>query len=177
TKQRQLWKCKDGFVIFYILAGGFGARANRALTKWMEEEGWRNEFLMEMDWDNFDMATSTQETQERLEEPVARFFEGKTKAELYENALKHRLPICPVATPEDLVNNKQLESRGFWTALHHPEIGEVIKYPGVPGQLSETPLEIRRRAPCMGEHNEEIYLEELGFSSEQFVTLKHLKII
>jgi crotonobetainyl-CoA:carnitine CoA-transferase CaiB-like acyl-CoA transferase len=52
------------------------------------------------------------------------------------------------------------------------KLGDTIKYPGAPLKMKETPWKIQRRAPLIGEHNEEVYEKELGLSKEQVTILK-----
>jgi len=177
TRQRLLWPCKDGWVIFYILGGAFGARSNRALAQWMDSEGMADDFIKNMDWETFDMATATQETQDLLEAVTAKFFLTKTKQELYQAAIEKGLGLCPVSIPEDLLENSQLKARNFWVEIDHPELGAAITYPGAFAQTSETPLTMRQRPPLIGEHNEEIYVNELGLSRQELVTLKESGVI
>lgn len=177
TRQRLLWPCKDGWVIFYILSGAFGARSNQALARWMDSEGMADDFIRNMDWEAFDIATATQETQDRLEEVTAKFFLTKTRQELYQAAIERGLGLCPVSNPKDLLESSQLEARNFWVEVDHPELGTTITYPGAFAQASGTPLTIRHRAPLIGEHNEEIYIDELGLSRQQLVTLKQSGVI
>ena len=47
----------------------------------------------------------------------------------------------------------------------------MVPYPGAYAGLSETPCEVRRRPPKIGEHNEEIYMGELGVSRQELVDL------
>jgi crotonobetainyl-CoA:carnitine CoA-transferase CaiB-like acyl-CoA transferase len=61
--------------------------------------------------------------------------------------------------------------------LEHPELGTAITYPGAYGFFSESPVKISRRAPLIGEHNEEIYEKELGISKEKLVILKQAGVI
>jgi formyl-CoA transferase len=49
--------------------------------------------------------------------------------------------------------------------------------PGPFAKLSETPLTINRRAPRLGEHNDEIYRELLGRSAQQLTELRALGAI
>jgi crotonobetainyl-CoA:carnitine CoA-transferase CaiB-like acyl-CoA transferase len=177
TRQRLLWPCKDGWVIFYILGGAFGAKSNRALTQWMDSEGMADDFIRNMDWEAFDMAAATQETQDLLETVTAKFFLNKTKQELYQAAIEKGLGLCPVSIPKDLIESPQLKARNFWVEVDHPELGTAITYPGAFAQASETPLTTRHRAPLIGEHNEEIYINELGLSRQQLVTLKQSGVI
>ena len=48
----------------------------------------------------------------------------------------------------------------------------MLTYPGAPVKMTETPWKIHRRAPLIGEHNEEVYLKELGLSREELALLK-----
>lgn len=67
---------------------------------------------------------------------------------------------------EDLLTrDPQLKERGFYVYLDHPEAG-VIAHDGLTFTLSATPGEIRR-APLLGEHNDYVYREILGFSEEE----------
>jgi crotonobetainyl-CoA:carnitine CoA-transferase CaiB-like acyl-CoA transferase len=172
TRQRLLWKCKDGYVLFYILGGAFGVKTNRAIVKWMEEEKVAPDYLKDMDWSIFDMATQTQEMQDLIEAPVASLFSRHTKGELYEQATKRGIMLCPVSVSKDIFENAQLKARDFWVDISHPELKTSIKYPGAFAKLSQTPLAIRRRAPLIGEHNLEVYRGELGLSSSDLAALR-----
>ncbi len=67
---------------------------------------------------------------------------------------------------EDLqTRDPQLKARGFYVYLDHPEAGRIA-HDGLTFALSKTPGEIRR-APLLGEHNEYVYREVLGFSEEE----------
>jgi benzylsuccinate CoA-transferase BbsF subunit len=67
---------------------------------------------------------------------------------------------------EDLqTRDPQLKARGFYVYLDHPEAGRIA-HDGLTFALSKTPGEIRR-APLLGEHNEYVYKEILGFSEEE----------
>jgi crotonobetainyl-CoA:carnitine CoA-transferase CaiB-like acyl-CoA transferase len=71
-----------------------------------------------------------------------------------------------------MAEDVQLAFRKFWIDVEHPELGTKIKYPGTFAQTAEATPKITRRAPLIGEHNEEIYKKELGISKEKLVMLK-----
>jgi benzylsuccinate CoA-transferase BbsE subunit len=175
-RQRQIFECKDGFVIFYILGGASAAKSNQAITDWMNEEGMGDDYMTGMDWPNFDMSKCTQEQMDRMESSLSRFFLKRTKAELYSEAIKRRIGLCPANDPKTLLEDPQLRARAFWQEVEHPELNRSITYPGGFIKCSEVPITIRRRPPLIGEHNLEIY-EELGLSREELVILKHGNVI
>ena len=85
--------------------------------------------------------------------------------------------LLPAYNAKELLEDQQFASRGYWVEVEHPELGTTITYPGAYFKSSETSWGTTRRAPLIGEHNEEIYEKELGLSSEQLLTLKQAKVI
>ncbi|MEE8174038.1 MAG: CoA transferase [Dehalococcoidia bacterium] len=173
----QMWPCKDGYVSWRYWSGPYAKRWNLPLVRWMESEGTADDFLKGFDWDAFDWRTVSQETIDRIAEPTRKFFMAHTKAELMEGALRHNAMLYPVSTTADMLGSVQLAARGFWTEVEHPELGTTITYPGTFAHTSEAPPGISRRAPLIGEHNQEVYERELGISREDLLTLKQAKVI
>ena len=177
-KLRQTWACKDGFVSFTLSGGQRGSRINRVLVEWMNEESMANTFLKGMDWgEAWDMATTSQELIDSIEEPVARFFMTHTKEDLYHGAIQRRIMLYPVRTISETVGSAQLKERGFWVEVEHPELGCSVTYPGEFIKTSESSCRIRRRAPLIGEHNQNIYCQELGLSDKELAVLKQARVI
>lgn len=174
---RRMWPCQDGYVMWFFFSGVVAKTRNPALVRWMDSEGMADDFLREFDWTTFDWRTTTQEIMDRLEAPTAKFFMSHTKAELLEGALKHRVILYPVSTTRDILESAQLAARGFFVELAHPELGITITYPGAFARCSSASPRILRRAPLVGEHNDEIFESELGLSKEELVTLKQAGII
>ena len=172
---RMVWPCKDGYVMFSIMGGATGAPSNRALVQWMDEEGMAPDFL-KRDWEALDMVKATQEDFDLFQQPIGEFFKQHTQAELHENALKRGIMFYPVNTAREILADPQLEARGFWQLVEHPELTTEIKYPGSFVKLSDTSCEIRRRAPLAGEHNTDVY-KEVGLSEAEITTLKQTNVI
>jgi crotonobetainyl-CoA:carnitine CoA-transferase CaiB-like acyl-CoA transferase len=172
----QLWPCKDGYVSWFYWGGGMSLRTNVPMVKWMESEGMADDFLKNYDWSKFGFNTTREEI-ERIEAPTARFFLAHTKAELFEGALKFGVQLYPVSTHADMLKSPQLEARNFWQEVEHPELGTSITYPGAFVNASEAPPRISRRAPLIGEHNQEIYEKELGISKKELLILKQSSVI
>ncbi|UCB43618.1 MAG: CoA transferase [Dehalococcoidales bacterium] len=171
------WPCKDGLVTWVYMPGQFRAATNTAFVNWMDNEGMATDFLKEFDWEEFDYAEVTQEIMDRLEEPTGKFFMSHTKLELLEGAVRHRILFYPQFDTTDVLESVQLGAREFWVDVEHPELATTLTYPGPFAKLTETPIRITRRAPLIGEHNREIYEEELGIPDEEIVRLKQAGII
>lgn len=176
-KQRLLWPCKDGYVIFYVMGGIAGARTNRNIFKWMDEEDMAPDYFLEFDWETLDMTEQTEGMQQLIEEPIANFFLLHTKEELYVEGQKRGIVIGPVSSPGNILADPQLAARSFWIDIEHNEIGATIRYPGAFVKASETPCVVKRRAPLIGEHNLEIYEGELGLSRDTICVLKQAGVI
>lgn len=174
--QRQVWPCKDGFIFFLMMGRQQGAKTCRQLVKWMDEAGMANEFLLNFEWELFDMATSSQELIDKISQPIAAFFKTRTKQEALEAAVSRSISLCPLMENQDLIDDPNLETRKFWTPIEHPELKTVIPYPRQFLQSSENEMETRSRAPLIGEHNAEVY-GELGLTDEQIEELKEAGVI
>ncbi|MFC2038295.1 CaiB/BaiF CoA transferase family protein [Chloroflexota bacterium] len=172
----RLWPCKDGHVSWFYWGGPMSLRTNVPLVEWMDKAGWGDDFMKSFDWSKFGGETS-QEDLDRIEAPTAKFFLAHTKKELFDGALENGVQLYPVSTPEDMLKSPQLAARGFWQQVEHPELGTTISYPGAFANASESPPRISRRAPHIGEHNREIYEEELNISREDLIALKQAGII
>ena len=174
--QRQVWPCKDGYVFFAMLGGLAGAKTGRQLVAWMDAEGMSNEHLQSIDWENFDMATVTQEEIDRISNPIREFFQIHTKKEILDEALRRSMSICPLLSMQDLLNDANLRARDFWAEMEHPELETKITYPRQFVRSSEKVTMTRFRAPLIGEHNEEVY-REIGLSRQDLVALKQAGVI
>jgi crotonobetainyl-CoA:carnitine CoA-transferase CaiB-like acyl-CoA transferase len=174
---RQIWPCKEGFVIFVLGGGGLRARTNRTLVDWMDSEGMAVDSLKQVNWDAFDMATTSEDFVRSYEEQIGKFFLRHTNKELFEEGIRRHVDIYPVADCKDVADQVQLKERGFWIEVEHPELGARLTYPGAFVKSTEIRTEASHRAPLIGEHNEEIYVKGLGFSHAELTMLKQAKII
>lgn len=172
----RIWRCKDGYVS-WAHGGNSRLTPSLPLVRWMEEEGFRDEFLERFDWDRPNFNETTQEEMDRIEAPTARFFLERTKAQLFEGAVTHGVMLYPVATTADMLENVQLKERAFWLQLEHAALGGRFTYPGSFVRATETPVRIRVAAPKVGEHNLQVYESELHIDRQQILLLKQAGII
>jgi crotonobetainyl-CoA:carnitine CoA-transferase CaiB-like acyl-CoA transferase len=107
---------------------------------------------------------------DHIQEVVVAFMLKHPKEYLYEEAQARRVLAGMVSTPEDISINKQLAGRGWWREIEDTGRGKTLRYPGPPWQFEGTPATLRRAAPLLGEHNQEIF-GELGLSADEIGAL------
>ena len=74
-----------------------------------------------------------------------------------------------------MINDPQVLANDYITQFDHPVWGR-IKMLGFPWAFQETAASVRREAPVLGQHTEEILLE-LGYSWDDITKLKEEEII
>ena len=99
---------------------------------------------------------------EPLYEELGKIVATRTNAEWLEALDGANVPAMVVNTLETLLHDPQLEATGFWKIVEHPTEG-TLRTTDIPTSYSETPGEIRRLPPRMGEHSVEV-LGEAGFT-------------
>jgi crotonobetainyl-CoA:carnitine CoA-transferase CaiB-like acyl-CoA transferase len=172
------WPCKDGYVN-YMVQGGSVAYSTRALLEWMKEDSFDTADLDTIDWEKMGYGAITPELMDQLGGPLGDFFKGHTRAELVQGSLDRRILLFPVATPSALQDHPQLEARGYFKELEHPELGATVQYPGafVKSGDGGDIAGIYRRPPLIGEHNTVIFQGELGITGSELESLKRSGVI
>jgi crotonobetainyl-CoA:carnitine CoA-transferase CaiB-like acyl-CoA transferase len=172
-----VWPVKDGYVLYFLYTGAFGAEEDKRLVKWLEEEGLVDGFIKSVDWANLDWRQKKREDGDRIMAYFGRLFKSKTKAELLDGGYKRDILVQPVCTPKDIFEHPQFKETLYWQDVEHDDLDVTMKYPGRFCLASETPLKIWRRAPLIGEHNLEIYEKELGITRQKLISLKQAGVI
>lgn len=170
--QRIAWPCKDGAVVLFIAGGKPFARGNRALVELMDQNGMADDFLKGIDWESFDQGTMTQELHDDIESRYVKFFMRYTRGELHKIGTDCGIRISPMMGPRDLIEYDQLKARELWQEVEHPDLNANITYPGPLFRSSPHGPQRITRAPHVGEHNEDIYVAELGLSKEDLGVLR-----
>jgi CoA:oxalate CoA-transferase len=107
---------------------------------------------------------------------LAPWLTSHTKEEIYKLCREKKIPFAPVRNTKEVVNDPHLKVREYFVEVEHPATGP-LKYPGAPYKLSETPWKVDRPAPLLGEHNEEVYCQRLGYPKEELSKLRQGGII
>jgi crotonobetainyl-CoA:carnitine CoA-transferase CaiB-like acyl-CoA transferase len=87
------------------------------------------------------------------------------------------LPATAVQLPEERIDHDPNTSAwGLWPTVKHSYMGDV-RVDGMPVHFSRTDWEISRGAGCLGEHNDYVFGEILGYSSTDIATFRSEGVI
>ncbi len=159
-----VYPCKDGFIRVIALT----PRQWDALVRVLDNP----DVLMMEEWRDFMYRIGNAQDLAFL---VKEYTMQYTMLELFEAGSKEGVPIAPILKVGDFYNSPHTKAREFFIEVEHPIAGKG-DYPGPPYKWTETPPRIQSPAPCLGEHNEEIY-SELGLSKEDQTRLKDSKVL
>jgi crotonobetainyl-CoA:carnitine CoA-transferase CaiB-like acyl-CoA transferase len=112
---------------------------------------------------------------DEIDELVSAWLSQQDKAEAVRKAQEIRHPFTEVLTPADLLEDPQLQARGFLPEVEHPLLG-AFRHIGPAFVMGETPLRVER-APLLGEHNVEIYCQRLGLTAEELSGLRERGVV
>lgn len=161
----EIMQAKDGYIYICCIE----EHQWRSLLEVMGSPEWGNEELF---GDRIQRALNWDALGPLLEEYVSQ----QTVLDLYRRGQARRVPLAPVSTMGDLVNNEHLKARGFFVEIAQPVAG-THKYPGAPLKYEKTPWEIRMPAPTLGQHNDEIFGKRLGIGKARLDELKRKGVI
>lgn len=157
--------CKDGYVFIAAVEEAQWQRLVDLMGKpaWAADPRFRDRLGRAEHW-------------ESLKPLVETWTLERSKMEICRTAQASRIPISPVSTAADVLTSPHLAAREFFVEVEHPDAGRW-PYPGAPYRFAATPWRIRRRAPRLGEHNDEVYGEWLGRSGGELDTLRRTGVI
>jgi crotonobetainyl-CoA:carnitine CoA-transferase CaiB-like acyl-CoA transferase len=107
---------------------------------------------------------------------IGNWMKQRTRKEICSEAQASSCPIAPINSSEDVVESEQMNARGIFVKMEHPAAGSM-KIPSAPYQFSKTPWRLESAAPLLGEHNERIYCERLGYDREELSDLEKTGVI
>jgi len=76
----------------------------------------------------------------------------------------------------DLAECPHLEARDFFVEVDHPVVGSA-RYPGMAVRLPGEEISGAQPAPLLGQHNSEIFGQELGYTAQELITLRQHNVI
>jgi len=173
-----LWPCKDGYVTWIYWFGIQARSTNPVSIRWLQSLGLKDEWLIGFDASGIYWADITPELIDRILQPIMAVFMQYTKSELLESALRQKVSLYPVSDARDILYNSHrshLEARGFWRTVEHPSVSESLTYPGAFARMSTAAFRLMR-APTIGEHDEDVYVE-LGINAAELNRLRQARVV
>jgi crotonobetainyl-CoA:carnitine CoA-transferase CaiB-like acyl-CoA transferase len=101
---------------------------------------------------------------------------ARTRDEALAELERARIPCGPVYDLDEVLADPQVNARRLLEELEYPGGAPAIPVAATPMRLGETGGEVRRRAPQLGEHTDEV-LEELGFAAREIATFRQEGVV
>jgi len=166
---RVVWELSDGYCFHSIMTGKFGAPANTALSKWMNDEKYENP-MVAVDWQSYDRSALDADTRLQWEAAIHKFFTSKTKHDIATEGKERGIRATIANAPNDVINDQHLVFRGFFQDLKLPA-QSTVKHPNYFLHFSEGQYQVPPIFSRPGQHNQSVYGELLGLDEDQIETL------
>jgi crotonobetainyl-CoA:carnitine CoA-transferase CaiB-like acyl-CoA transferase len=155
-----VYRCKDGWVRLFILPRDHWL----TLLEWIGNPP-------ELSDPVFEDQHMRRENSDLINPYVEQLCQRYTKQELYLEGQQRHLAITPMNNPAEFVDSPQTQARGFFAEVEHPVVGKYRQI-GAMHRYSEASHPIHRAAPLVGQHNDDIFIGELGLTPEELAALR-----
>ena len=122
--------------------------------------------LPELDDDRFRTPSARLVNAEELGRILDDYFIRQNKYDMFYGSHKRRFIFGVIQSPKEAMDDPQFAHRGFFTEQEHPVMGSLT-FPGAPFTLESTPWQDGTPAPSIGQHNQDILGQRLGFDTVQ----------
>jgi crotonobetainyl-CoA:carnitine CoA-transferase CaiB-like acyl-CoA transferase len=158
-----IYETADGFMTVAVMTNKEWAALTRALERpqWLEDARFQTPALRDQNID-----ARLEMTQDVLK--------TRTTKEWLERLEAAGVPCAPVLTREQVIAHPQVIASGILIESEHPTAGRLRQTRAA--ARFEAPMLVRRGAPRLGEHSQEI-LRELGLAEEAIAALRQERII
>ncbi|HBK79597.1 MAG TPA: CoA transferase [Nitrospinae bacterium] len=164
TAPYQAFKCSDGYIVLGAANQPNWERTCKAMGR--EDLMERDEYKTDKD-----RAVNYLKLAEELEEA----FGSDTRASWLQRLEAEGVPCGPILNMAETFDHPQIKARGMAVDVEHPAAG-ATRVLGFPPQLSGTPGIVRKPAPTLGQHTDEV-MKELGKSAGETGRLREEGIV
>lgn len=83
---------------------------------------------------------------------------------------EHNIPCGPILSTKEIIEDSSLVENEMVVSVEHPERG-TFRTVGCPIKLSDSPVQVKT-SPLLGQHNEDVFVGELGLNPSEFAGLR-----
>jgi crotonobetainyl-CoA:carnitine CoA-transferase CaiB-like acyl-CoA transferase len=153
-------ECSDGHVVCFVV----------------EDHHWRGfvELMGNPDWASGDEWNSFPYRMGHLFEIGGKMDEWakrQKKEDFHHKGSAKGFAVGSMYNAEEVLNYRQYQARDYFVDVDHPEAGK-FRYAGWPYKMTGSPPQVRRPAPMLGQHNEEVLRDVLGYSENECAELR-----
>jgi len=160
-----IFKTKDGWIICQTI----GEPLFKRWTDLMGEDHWQSD-------PRFANDDARGDNGEIISKRMGEWCAERTTAEAVEALEAARIPTGPLYTPQQALDDPHIQATGFLQPVDFPGTSKPAPLAQTPVKLSETPGEIRHRAPILGEHTDRI-MAELGYGAAEIAELREKRVV
>jgi crotonobetainyl-CoA:carnitine CoA-transferase CaiB-like acyl-CoA transferase len=160
-----IMRCKDGQVLIAVVGNPLFKRVAQMIGRPELVEDKR--FCTDIDRGNNGKA---------LTEIMQRWSAERTCEEALAALAKAKVPAARVLKPQQTLDDPHIQAMGFFQPTDYPGMPKPAPIAKVPVWLSDSPGSIRRRAPTLGEHTDEI-IKSLGYDKRAISLLREKGVI
>jgi crotonobetainyl-CoA:carnitine CoA-transferase CaiB-like acyl-CoA transferase len=157
------WACRDGAIEFHIGIGPASGGFTNNFVQWMAKDGAPVGRFAAIDFRQVPALLASGEFTSadtaELRRAITDHLAAKTKTEVIEAAMAHKLLCVPILDTTDVRTSPQLASRGFFVTVGDGDRARTL--PGPFARASAGGFTITRPAPTLGEHAGEVRTEWL----------------
>ena len=124
----------------------------------------------------FESRYSRLENRQELDGNLAAWTRERTAEDITEQLQANGVAALPVMAAEERLFNPHFQERGLYSDIEHPSLGTEPIY-NIMWNLEQTPPSIRRHAPLLGEHNQQVFGGLLGMEKDDINRLEEEQVL
>ena len=156
---------KDGWVLIQTVGGPLFKRWAELMGEdhWLEDPRFKDDI-------------SRGDNGEIISNRLAQWCAERTTEQVLQKMEAARIPAGPILSPQDVLNDPHIAAKGLFQSVEFPGLPNAAPIMQTPVELSNTPGEIRHRAPTLGEHTDAI-LRDLGYTKTEIAGFHAQRIV
>ncbi|WP_334128059.1 CaiB/BaiF CoA transferase family protein [Sneathiella sp.] len=159
------FQTKDGWVLVQALGGPLFER----WAELMGEDHWLSDPRFATDQLRGD-------NNHLLSERMAKWCIERTTEEALAEMEAIRLPCGPVLSPQQVLEDPHFAAMEMLTMTRYPGFDKEVPVVEMPIKMSKTDTRMKRRAPTLGEHTDEV-MQSLGYSAAEIEELRKKRVV